>query len=154
VKRGTKLPSTIPDHALIGTWVTEKEDSEAAFTFSARDNTLHVSGFCISDREEFEITKVKWDGKALSFTARMPSTETVTRHVFRIRRDGKLTLELTTYEVWKKRKAVGAMPAAWRRASDRPSLDTEPEIQAAKKVSRFRRHPAPTTRYNRIVAAP
>ena len=87
----------------------------------------------ISDREEFEITEVKWDGKALSFTARMPSTDTVTKHVFRIRRDGKLTLELTTNEVWKKKRTVGAMPAAWRRASGRPLPDTEPEIQRPRK---------------------
>lgn len=87
---------------------------------SAEGDTLHVSGLCISNREEFEITKVKWDGKTLTFTARMPSTETITKNVFRVRRDGKLALELTAYEVWKKKKAVGAMPAAWRRSSARP----------------------------------
>ena len=55
------------------------------------------------DGEEFEITQVKWDGKALSFIARMPSTETTTKNVFRMRLDGRVDLELTTYEIWKKR---------------------------------------------------
>jgi hypothetical protein len=116
-RRGSKLPSISSDHALIGTWVTDQEDSDAAFTFSAKGGTFHVSGFCISDREEFEITKVKWDGKILSFAARMPSTETITKNVFRVRQDGSLSLELTTYEVWKKKRAAVAAPAAWRRAS-------------------------------------
>jgi hypothetical protein len=101
--RASQFPSTPAEHALIGTWVADEETSDAAFVFSGRENRLHVSGFCISDREEFEITEVKWDGKALSFTARMPSTDTVTKNIFRIRPDGKLTLALTTYEVWKKK---------------------------------------------------
>jgi hypothetical protein len=119
-RRGPKPPSVSADHPLIGTWVTDQDDSDAAITFSAKGDTLRVSGFCISDREEFEITKVKWDGKILSFTARMPSTETITKNVFRVRQDGKLTLELTTYEVWKKKRAAVATPAAWRRASGLP----------------------------------
>jgi hypothetical protein len=110
----SKFPSTPAEHALIGTWVTNEETSNVAFVFSARDNRLHVSGFCITTREEFEITKVKWDGKALSFTARMPSTDTVTKNVFRIRADGKLNLALTIYDVWKKKKTVGRTPAGWR----------------------------------------
>jgi hypothetical protein len=77
VRRGPKPAPISADHALIGTWVTDHEDSDAAFT-SAKGDTLHVSGFCITDREKFEITKVKWDGKTLGFTARMPSTENIT----------------------------------------------------------------------------
>lgn len=73
-------------HPLIGTWITQAEDSN-----------------------------VKWDGKTLSFTAKMPSTGTITKNVFRMRQDGRLDLELTTYEVWKKtRVKPGQMPEAWR----------------------------------------
>jgi hypothetical protein len=50
----------------------------------------------------------------------MASTKTATKNVFRAQRDGKLTLELTTYEVWKKKRAAGAAPAVWSRASGRP----------------------------------
>jgi hypothetical protein len=90
-----------PDHPLIGTWITSDEDSNAAFVFSVSSNQFQVSGFCRSDGEEFQITGVTWDGEALSFVVRMPSTETVTKNVFRLRPDGTADLELTTYEVWK-----------------------------------------------------
>src|SRR5258708_7675845 len=61
-------------------WLTAIKQSvvdAAAFTFSAKNNKIRVSGFCRSDGEAFEITHLKWDGKILSFTARMPSTDTV-----------------------------------------------------------------------------
>jgi hypothetical protein len=107
---------------LLGTWITENEDSNAAFTVSAKNNRYRVAGFCRSDGEMFEITRVKWDGKALSFIARMPSTKAVSKNVFRIRQDGKLDLELTTYEVWKKKDIkAGEIPTAWQRRSVRPT---------------------------------
>ncbi len=103
------------DHPLIGTWVTKDEDSDAAFTFSVTDGEFRVSGFCQSDGEEFEISDVKWDGNALTFNAIMPSTGFATRNVFSIRLDGKLDLELTTHEVWKKKRVKpGQLPRAWR----------------------------------------
>jgi hypothetical protein len=110
-----KLP-TIPDsHRLIGTWITDDEDSSVAFTFSAKNNKLRVSGFSRPDGEAFEITHVKWDGKILSFTARMPSTDYVTKNTFRVRQDGKLDFELTTFEVWKKKDVnAGEIPKAWQ----------------------------------------
>jgi len=45
------------DHALVGTWIAEEEDSDATFTFSSENDNLRVSGFCRSDGEEFEITE-------------------------------------------------------------------------------------------------
>jgi hypothetical protein len=101
------------DHPLIGTWVTSDEDSDAAFTFSVADGEFRGSGFCRSDGEEFEISGVNWDGTALTFTAIMPSTGFATKNIFRIRPDGKLDLELTTHEVWKK-TGVGQVPRGWR----------------------------------------
>jgi len=69
---------------------------------------------------------VKWDGKALSFIARMPSTGTSTKNLFRLRLDGKLDLELTTYDVWRKKDVkTGEAPKAWRRASDRSTAQTK-----------------------------
>ena len=110
-----KLPAFPP--VLLGTWITDEEDSNAAFTFSVRNSKVRVSGFCRSDGEKFEVRKVNWDGKTLSFTARMPSTNFVTKNVFRIRRDGRLSLELTSYEIWKKKEVTpGEAPEAWRRA--------------------------------------
>ena len=109
------MTSVPPDHPLIGTWITSDEDSNAAFVFSVSNNQFQVSGFCRSDGEEFQITEVTWDGEALSFVARMPSTEAMTKNVFRIRPDGTANLELTTYEIWKKRDVkLGEAPEAWR----------------------------------------
>jgi hypothetical protein len=132
-EKSTVDPKLVPlpdDHALIGTWITEEEDSNVAFRVSLRNGKLRVSGFCRSDGEEFEIKKLKWDGKALSFTARMPSTDTVIKNVFRIRPDGKVDLELTMYEVWKKKDVQpGELPEAWRGTSRRPT--PHPEIRRA-----------------------
>ena len=119
--------SAIPvNKALVGTWITDDEESNAAFTFSEKNNKYHVTGFCRSDGEPFEITRVKWNGNALSFIARMPSTNNVTKNVFRLRSDGKLDHELTTYDVWKKKNVKpGEIPKAWRRRSGRPTPFTK-----------------------------
>jgi hypothetical protein len=110
----TKTNTIAPNRALVGTWITDEEDSDTAFTISLKNNKFHGSGFCKSDGEKFTITKVKWDRKAPSFTARMPSTNWVTENVFRIRRDGKVELELTLWEVWKKKDVKpGKRPEAW-----------------------------------------
>ncbi len=115
-----RLPTIAAYRALEGTWITDEEDSNAAFIFSTKGGKFRVSGFCRSDGEEFEITRVRRDGDSLSFVARMPSTDNVTKNVFRIRPDGKLDLELTTFEVWKKKDAKpGEIPEAWRRAPGR-----------------------------------
>jgi hypothetical protein len=108
--------SLIPvDHPLIGTWVTDDEDSDAAFVVAAVGNQLQVTGFCRSSGEAFEITDAKWDGAALSFVATFPPTGTVTKNVFRVRPDGRADLELTSYEIWKKKDVKPSdPPEAWR----------------------------------------
>ena len=107
--------SIAPNHPLIGTWITSDEDTDTAFVFSAANNGFRVSGFCRSSGEEFEITEVKWDGEALSFVARFPPTDTITKNIFRVRPDGTANLELTTYENWKKKDVQpGEIPEAWK----------------------------------------
>jgi hypothetical protein len=45
----------------------------------------------------------------------MPSTSYTTKLLFRIRPDGKADLELTLYEVWKKKDVKpGELPEAWK----------------------------------------
>ena len=111
------MTSSPIDHRLIGTWITSEEDSDTAFVFFAANNEIHVSGFCRSNGEEFEITEVKWDGEALSFVARFPSTDTTTKNIFRVRPDGRADLELTAYEIWKKKDVKpGDTPEAWQPA--------------------------------------
>ena len=102
------------DHPLIGTWVTAEEDSNAAFVVGVLDGRFVVSGFCQSDGEAFLIRHVTWNGEALSFEAEMPSTGHVAQNRFRMRPDGCADLELTLYEVWKKKDVQrGVPPAAW-----------------------------------------
>lgn len=119
--------TTVPiNKALLGIWITADEDSNVAFKFSMKNKSYRVTGFCRSDGEEFEIKQVKWNGKALSFIARMPSTNNVTKNVFRIRPDGKLEHELTTYEVWKKKNVKpGEIPKAWQCGSGRTTPFTK-----------------------------
>lgn len=127
------------DHPLAGTWITEEEDSNAAFTISIDEQEFRVSGFCRSDGEMFDISQVEWEDNALSFVARMPSTNHTTRNVFRLRPDGKADLELTLYEVWKKKDVwPGRKPEAWRASSGRPSPQS--------KVRRARSSPAKSLR--------
>lgn len=92
-----------PDEALVGTWTTEDEDSNAEFSFVIEKGTFQVSGVDLSDGENFQVEEIVWDGEALSFTAVMLSTGFVSRNVFRAQPDGKAELELTLYEIWKKR---------------------------------------------------
>ena len=91
------------DHPLVGTWITDEEDSDAAFIFTIEHGDIEVSGFCRSDGEEFEIRNTKWDGETLTFTARMPSTDYTSINAFRMRPDGRADLTLTIFEVWKKK---------------------------------------------------
>lgn len=112
------MSKSILHHPLVGTWITEDEDSNVAFVISVAENTFHVSGFSRSSAVPFEISDVVWDGEALSFTARFPPTNTITRNLFRARSNSVADLELTTYEVWIKKKVrPGDLPEAWRTPS-------------------------------------
>lgn len=107
-------PKIQADHPLVGTWITEEEDSNVAFTISVQDGAFAVAGFCRMDGEAFEISELAWDGDALTFRARMPSTDTVTKNLFRIRADGRAELECTIYEIWKKQDlTIGERPRGW-----------------------------------------
>jgi hypothetical protein len=102
-------------HPLIGTWISEDEDSDVAFVVSVAEDNFLVSGFSRSSSLPLEISDVVWDGKALSFLARYPPTNTITRNVFRVRPDGTADLELTLREIWiKKDVTLGQPPEMWR----------------------------------------
>jgi hypothetical protein len=48
--------------------------------------------------------------------ARMPSIDFKSKHVFRLRPDGRADLALTIYEVWKKENVKpGDIPKGWNR---------------------------------------
>ncbi|MFA6008445.1 MAG: hypothetical protein WC799_00570 [Desulfobacteraceae bacterium] len=102
-------------HPLIGTWITDNEDSDAAFSITFEDGAFKVHGFCRSDGEEFEISNLEWNGEWLRFTAKMLSTDTISKNAFRIRPDGRANLELTIFEVWKKKAInINEPPQTWK----------------------------------------
>lgn len=98
-----KGPEVFSSHPFVGTWVVEDEDSDATFVVTVEDGQFVVVGTCISDGEIFEVKDVSWGNDWLSFHARMISTDFRSKNVFRLRDDGKANLELTIYEVWKKK---------------------------------------------------
>jgi hypothetical protein len=104
----TNVINPAEEHAFVGVWVTEDEDSDVSFDISLSGDSFHVVGVCISDGEEFEIQNLVSGNNTLSFDAVMPSTGWRSKNVFRLRNDGKADLELTIYEVWKKREHVSA----------------------------------------------
>ena len=73
---------------LVGTWVTQEEDSDAVFNVSVVEGEYTVSGYDRSDGEAFEITDVSWNGVALSFVAIMPSTGFKSKNSFIMHPDG------------------------------------------------------------------
>jgi hypothetical protein len=103
------------EHPLVGTWITEDEDSDSAYVVKASRGRFVVSGFCRSDGERFRITQTRWDGLNLSFEALMPSTKWKSRHVFRLKKDGSVEHEITIWENWKKKDVTpGQLPEAWQ----------------------------------------
>jgi len=91
------------DERLVGTWVTEHEDSSALFSIDIKESIFVVTGFDQSDGEQFEVENIMWNGTTLSFSATMPSTGFRSKNAFRMLPDGTAELELTVYEVWKKK---------------------------------------------------
>ena len=112
---GRKVPKPTKTHPLVGTWITDEEDSNSAFVIKVAGGKFAVSGFCRSTKERFKITRIRWDGVSLSFDAVFPSTAWKSGHVLQLRADGRMKHELTIWEIWKK-KAVkpGQLPEAWK----------------------------------------
>jgi hypothetical protein len=103
------------DHPLVGTWITEDEDSNLAFVIEVRRGHFRVSGFTRSDGEFHKITNLKWTGKALSFDSLTPSNGWRTKVVFRVGPDGSANVDFTLFEVWKKKDVKsGELPEAWQ----------------------------------------
>ena len=84
----------------VGRWETEDRDSAAVIEIVVRAGKPIVTGFDSMDGEPFKISAVKWDGKALSFTAYMPSTRHRTWHRFTPKSRDVVSHELTMIERW------------------------------------------------------
>ncbi len=91
------------NHPLVGRWVDYAEDTDMVVLIDSINEYLKVSAHCISDGEQFKIKNTSWDGSILTFYTEMPSTGWKTKHQLTLREDGKVNLELTTFEVLKKK---------------------------------------------------
>jgi hypothetical protein len=91
-------------HPLVGSWRDPDLDMSAEFTVGATLRGFVVEGVDLDDGEQFEVWGVSWDGKTLSFTSRMPSTNHVVEHEFRLDRDGNVSHRFHIEETWVKAK--------------------------------------------------
>jgi hypothetical protein len=111
-----KMMKTMPEnHPLVGTWITENEDSNVAVVIKSDGGPPQVECFTRSDGGFHDITDLLWDGESLEFHSTVPSNGWKTKHVFRAAPDGTAHVEFTWYEVWKQSDAKpGQLPEAWR----------------------------------------
>ena len=104
------------DHPLVGTWITDDEDSNVAVVIEVRRGRFRVSSFTRSDGEFHKITHLKWNGKTLSFDSTVPSNGWRTKHVFSAGPHGFANVEFTWFELWKEKDVKpGEVPEAWRK---------------------------------------
>ncbi|MBU2709163.1 hypothetical protein KCM76_24420 [Zooshikella marina] len=97
-----KVESIQSNHPLIGTWITENDDSAVEFTIYPEGSTLQVKGRDRMDGESFVITEIEFSNAQLSFRSTMPSTgHTVVNRMKSVSK-GLVDFEYTIKETWVK----------------------------------------------------
>jgi len=91
---------------LIGTWVSEDEDTTSNFTIAIHQNKYNVSGIDLSDGEIYKIEHIEWNGASLSFTTLMPSTGYSVKYDITPHSENEAESALTVQEKWKKTSAT------------------------------------------------
>lgn len=89
---------------LIGTWQYNKAVSPVLFTIDKTSRGFRIQAIDESDGEKIIISKVKWDGKVLSFETLTPSNNWRTRNRLKLISKTKAIHELTFWEPWDKVK--------------------------------------------------
>ena len=119
--------NTMPDdHPLVGTWITEDEDSNMAVVIGVKNGQPEIACFTRSDGEFHGICDVRWNGESLHFDSVVLSNGWRSHHVFRAAADGTANVEFTWYEVWKKKDVKpGELPEAWRTDEDEKNANNE-----------------------------
>ncbi len=92
-----------PDHPLCGTWVAKiTEDSSdykrAEYTISVVEGQFRVTALDCSDREEFVIYDIGYDGEWLRFVSHMSSTNRTGRNWMRVVDKDKIEFRFTFTE--------------------------------------------------------
>jgi hypothetical protein len=104
--------------SLIGRW--EPCDKSSPVVVEIHDTAVgpKVRAFNKDDGEEFVVSKVEWDGKALRFETSVPSNKWRTKNIFRPTSKTKVMQELTFWEPWKKVRSDQVLKTPSRRVSE------------------------------------
>lgn len=87
---------------LIGSWRYSEAVSPLTFTIDKTARGFRVQATDETDGEKLVVSKVKWDGKVLSFETLTPSNGWCTRNRLKLTSKTKATHELTFWETWEK----------------------------------------------------
>lgn len=87
---------------LIGTWRYDEAVRPLLFTIDKTARGFRIQAVDESDGEELLVSKVKWDGKVLSFETLTPSNNWRTRNLLKAISNSKAIHELTFWEEWDK----------------------------------------------------
>ena|SRR6267154_6382072 len=87
---------------LIGTWRYDEAVRPLLFTIDKTARGFRIQAVDESDGEEILVSKVKWDGKVLSFETLTPSNNWRTRNRLKVVSKTKAIHELTFWEDWEK----------------------------------------------------
>lgn len=109
-----------------GRWKSADAQISVLFEIELLGKAFRIKAHDESDGEKLLISKVKWDGKTLSFETLTPSTKWRTRNRLKLISEKEIIHELTHWEKWEKlesgvRQADGALKIqpAQGAASDR-----------------------------------
>jgi hypothetical protein len=88
-------------HPLVGTWRDEDPDgSFLRFVVRPAGSGFDVRAVDTSDGEEIEISKVRWDGRVLRFTAFAPSSGRLSDYEMKAVSPSEISLRLSYAESW------------------------------------------------------
>jgi len=87
---------------LIGSWQANQGYIPVLFTIAKTAKGFRIRACDQSDGEELVISKVKWDGKSLTFETLTPSNRWRTRNRLTVVSKTKAIHELTFWEDWEK----------------------------------------------------
>ena len=87
---------------LVGCWHTCQEEISVFFIIEKSAKGFQIRGIDEYQGEELKISKVKWNGKILSFETLTPSNNWRTKNRLEVISRNKAIHELTFWEQWKK----------------------------------------------------
>jgi hypothetical protein len=91
--------------AFVGVWVDDMEDGPTAeISIRVVDGDVLVSEIDTRDNEASEISDISWDGQALRFVRRWPSTGYRDENELRLMGPDSITLRSTGTEQWERKK--------------------------------------------------